>query len=55
MKNENCYLNAASIAMQLNDKQKAFEILQSGKEYAQKENKKFPTLSDFLIEIKSTL
>ena len=55
MKNENCYLNAASIAMQMNDKQKAFEILQSGKEYAQKENKKFPTLSDFLIEIKSTL
>jgi thioredoxin-related protein len=55
MKNENCYLNAASIAMQLNDKQKAFEILQSGKDYAQKENKKFPTVSEFLIELKSTL
>lgn len=55
MKNENCYLNAASIAMQLNDKQKAYDILLSGKEYAQKENRKFSTVNEFLIEVKSTL
>jgi len=52
LKAENCYMNAALIAIHLNNYPKAYEILLEGKEYAQKEDKKYPALNQFITEIK---
>jgi len=52
LKAENCYMNAALIAIHLNNYNKAYSILVEGKEYAEKEGKKYSTLNQFITEIK---
>jgi hypothetical protein len=53
LKSENCYLVAASIAMQLQDTPKAIEILTQAQNQANTEKKSFKTVNLFLDELKS--
>jgi hypothetical protein len=53
LKSENCYLVAASIAMQLQNTTKAIEILSQAQDQAKIEKKSFKTVNLFLDELKS--
>jgi thioredoxin-related protein len=53
LKSENCYLVAASIAMQLQNTTKAIEILTQAQDQAKIEKKSFKTVNLFLDELKS--
>jgi thioredoxin-related protein len=53
LKSENCYLVAATIAMQLHDTPKAMEILTLGAQHAIAEKKSFKTVNLYLEELKS--
>jgi thioredoxin-related protein len=51
LQSENCYMNAASIAIRLNNYSIANSILLEGKQYALKENKKYSAINQFIKEI----
>jgi len=55
MQDEKCYLNAADIAIKLNDYKKAYTILLEGQEYGVKEKRKFYKINDLLINLKTKI
>ena len=55
MPEEKCYLNAANIAIKLNNYKKAYEILLEGQEYSRTEKMKFYELNELIIQIKQKI
>lgn len=55
MQDEKCYLNAADIAIKLNDYKKAYAILLEGQEYGVKEKRKFYKINDLIINVKTKI
>ena len=52
---EKCYLNAANIAIKLNNYKKAYEILLEGREYSRMEKLKFYELNELIVHIEQKI
>ncbi len=55
MQDEKCYLNAADIAIKLNNYKKAYAILLEGQEYGMKEKRKFYKINELIIQLKQKI